>query len=74
MSERVIDMTHRLAIIIPAYKATFLPAALDSISRTDLQGTQTTTSSERLQCIYGLIGCGRMFLSASVFMLKNSEI
>ena len=23
-------MTHRLAIIIPAYKATFLPAALDS--------------------------------------------
>ena len=25
-------MTHRLAIIIPAYKATFLPAALDSIA------------------------------------------
>ena len=25
-------MTHRLAIIIPAYKATFLPAALDSIT------------------------------------------
>ena len=25
MSERVSDMTHRLAIIIPAYKATFLP-------------------------------------------------
>ena len=32
MSERVTDMTHRLAIIIPAYKATFLPAALDSIA------------------------------------------
>ena len=32
MSERVSDMTHRLAIIIPAYKATFLPAALDSIA------------------------------------------
>ena len=32
MSERVSDMTHRLAIIIPAYKATFLPAALDSIT------------------------------------------
>ena len=26
------SMTHRLAIIIPAYKATFLPAALDSIA------------------------------------------
>ena len=25
-------MTHRLAIVIPAYKATFLPAALDSIA------------------------------------------
>lgn len=25
-------MTHRLAIIIPAYKATFLPAALDSVA------------------------------------------
>ena len=25
-------MTHRLAIIIPAYKATFLPAAFDSIA------------------------------------------
>lgn len=32
MSERVSDMTHRLAIIIPAYKATFLPAALESIA------------------------------------------
>jgi len=32
MSERVSDMTHRLAIVIPAYKATFLPAALDSIA------------------------------------------
>lgn len=32
MSKRVSDMTHRLAIIIPAYKATFLPAALDSIA------------------------------------------
>ena len=32
MSKRVSDLTHRLAIIIPAYKATFLPAALDSIA------------------------------------------
>ena len=32
MSERVSDMTHRLAIIIPAYKTTFLSAALDSIA------------------------------------------
>ena len=32
MSERETFMTHRLAIIIPAYKATFLPAALDSIA------------------------------------------
>ena len=33
MSERVSTMTHRLAIIIPVYKATFLPAALDSIAK-----------------------------------------
>ena len=32
MSEMDTVMTHRLAIIIPAYKATFLPAALDSIA------------------------------------------
>ena len=32
MSERVSDMTHRLAIVIPAYKATFLPVALESIA------------------------------------------
>lgn len=25
-------MTHRLAIVIPAYKATFLPSAVESIS------------------------------------------
>ena len=32
MSERVSDMTHRLAIVISAYKATFLPVALESIA------------------------------------------